>query len=281
MIAEFEKDAENAIVIQDIIKHINVFKGKELTTLLIGLSIGILTKNTQTIMTQTRNLMNDYQFSIDSFRLYLASILPYHEMELSFADPPSQKFMLRQVKAFDSLIDQRKENIPGSATVTRTNVDTSKQHFLINYIYASYLFTNKSYYSALIYLLKLYHSYPNNPDLLFLLALANLHRSLQRKTLNTNFQILQGFTFLMEYIKTKDQNDPYNKIEAYYNIARSFNLLGLDHIAIGYYEKVLGFEIDDPEYDLKMEAAYNLYTIYNMNRNYKQAEAIMNKYLVV
>jgi general transcription factor 3C polypeptide 3 (transcription factor C subunit 4) len=281
LIAEFEQDAENAIVIQDIIKHIIVFKGKELATMLVGLSIGVLTKNTQIVMTQTRNLMNEYQFSIDSFRLYLASLIPYHEMELTFADPPSQKFMLRQVKAFDSLTDDKRENVTGRATITKTNVDTSKQHFLINYIYGSYLFTNKSYYSALIYLLKLYHTYPNNPDLLFLLALTNLHRSIQRKTLNTSFQILQGFTFLLEYIKTKDQNDPYNKMEAYYNIGRSFNFLGLDHLAIGFYERVLEIEVDDSKYDLKMEAAHNLYTIYNINRNYKQAEDIMNKYLVV
>lgn len=281
LIAEFEKDSENAIAIQDIIKQINVFKGKELTTQLVGLSIGVIAEDTQIIMTQTRNLMNDYQFSIDSFKLYLAAIVTTCEMESSYADPPSQKFMLRQVKAFDSLKDVSKENIPGRATITRTNVDTTKDHFLINFIYASYLFTNKSYYSTLIYLLKLYYKYPNNPDLLFLLALAHLHRSVQRKTLNTNFQVLQGFTFLVEYANTKDLNDPYNQMEVYYNIGRSFNLLGLDHIAIGFYEKVLAIEVEDSRYDLKKEAAHNLYTIYNINRNYKEAEAIMDKYLVV
>lgn len=282
LIAEFEQDTENAISIQEIIKQINVFKEKELTTQLIGLSIGILTHDTQLIMNQTRNLMNDYQFAIDSLKLYLASVITTDEMEQSFADPPSQKFMLRQIKAFDSIKENNdKENVSGKATVTRKNVDSSKEHFLINYIYASYLFTNKSYYSALIYLLRLYHTYPNNPDLLFLLALANFQRSVQRKTLNTNFQILQGLTFLLEYIKARDQNDPYIQMETYYNLGRSFNLLGLDHIAIEFYEKVLKIEVEDSAYDLKMEAAHNLYTIYNLNRNFRQAEAIMEKYLVV
>lgn len=281
LIAEFEKDTENAIGIQDIIKQVNVFKGKELTTQLVGLSIGILTQDTPLIMMQTRNLMNDYQFAIDSLRLYLASMVTTYEMEESFADPPSQKFMLRQIKAFDSLKDESKENVAGKATVTRKNVDITKDHFLINYIYASYLFTNKSYYSALIYLLKLYHTYPDNPDLLFLLALANLHRSVQRKTLNTNFQILQGMTFMLEYIKAKDQSNPYNVMEAYYNLGRSFNLLGLDHIAIGFYEKVLDIEVEDPAYDLKREAAHNLCTIYNLNKNFRQAELIMDQYLVI
>lgn len=281
LIAEFERDGESAFMIQDIIKQVNVFKENELTTQLVGLSIGVMTKDASVIMTQTRNIMNDYQFSIDSFRLYLASIVPTVQMEGLYADPPSQKFMLRQVKAFDSLKDESKENITGKATITKTNVDTTKDHFLVNYVYASYLFTNKSYYSTLIYLLKLYKTYPNNPDLLFLLALANLHRSIQRKTFNTNFQILQGLTYLFEYIQTKDQNDPYNKMEAFYNIGRSFSLIGLDHLAIGFYENVLEIEVDDPTYDLKKEAAYNLYMIYNINKNFKQAELIMNKYLVI
>lgn len=281
LIAEYEKDAETAIVIQDIIKQANVFRGRELEIQLVGLSIGVVCQDTSIIMGQTRNLMNDYQFSVDAFRLYLASMITNYDMAESFADSPSQKFMLRQVKAFDSLRDESKESIPGKATVTRTNVDLSKDHFLVNYTYAAYLFTNKSYYSALIYLLKLYQTFPDNPDLLFLIALSNLHRSIQRKTLNTSFQILQGLTYLLEWIKTKDQNDPYHRMEAYYNVGRSFNLLGLDHLAIGFYEKVMQIEVDDPAYDLKMEAAHNLYSIYNMNKNYLQAEVIMNKYLVI
>lgn len=282
LIAEFENDTETATSIQEIIKQVNVFKGKELTTQLVGLSIAVLTQDVPMIMLQTRNLMNDYQFTIDSLRLYLASMITTDEMGQSFADPPSQKFMLRQIKAFDSLKDDNiKENVSGKATVTNKNVDSTKDHFLINYIYAAYLFTNKSYYSALIYLLKLYHTYPNNPDLIFLLAITNFQRSVQRKTLNTNFQILQGLTFLLEYIKIKDITDPYNKMEAYYNLGRSFNLLGLDHIAIGFYEKVLAINVEDSSYDLKMEAAHNLYTIYNLNKNYRQAEEIMDKYLVI
>lgn len=281
LIAEFEHDTETAMVIQDFLRQAAVFKGKELETQLVGLSIGVLSQDTSIIMGQTRNIMNDYQFSVDSFRLYLASMIPNLELAETFADSPSQKFMLRQVKAFDYLKDESKENIAGKVTVTRTNVDLSKDHFLVNYTYAAYLFTNKSYYSALIYLLKLYQTYPDNPDLLFLMALSHLHRSIQRKTLNTGFQILQGLTYLLEWTKTKDLSDPYSRMEAFYNVGRSFNLLGLDHLAIGFYEKVLEIEVDDPAYDLKMEAAHNLYSIYCMNKNFLQAEAIMEKYLVI
>lgn len=280
-IAEFENDIENSSAIFEIIKQVNVFKGNELATSLIGLSIGILTSNTSFISTQTRNIMNDHQFAIDGLRLYLSSIITTYQMEMEYADAPSQKFMLRQIKAFDYLKSDDKDNVVGKANITKTNVDVTKEHFLINYIYASYLFTNKSYYSAIIYLLKLYQVYPNNPDLLLLLALSNFHRSVQRKTLNTSFQILQGLTFLVEYIKSKDQNDIYNQMEAFYNVGRSFHLLGLDHLATKFYERVLEIEVDDPSYDLKWEAAHNLCIIYNLNQNYKEAEKIMDKYLVI
>lgn len=281
LVAEFEKDTETATSVEEIIRHAIVFKEKELTTRLVGLSVGLLTQDSQIIMNQTRGLMNEYQFASDSFRLYLASFIPNSEMEQKYADAPSQKFLLRQIKAFDYLKDPGNDAIVGKATITKTNVDLSKDHFTLNYIYASYLFMNKSYTSALVYLMKLYYSYPNNPELLFLLSLANLHRSVQRKTLNSSFQVLQGLSYMMEYIKTKDQSDPYYRMEALYNLGRYFNLLGLDHIAVVFYGRVLNIEVDDSAYDLKKEAAHNLYTIYNLNGNHAQAEAIMDEYLVI
>lgn len=282
MIAEFEQDAEGAIVIQDITRQINVFKGNQLTTQLVGLSIAILAKDDALILSQSRSFMNDYQFALDSFRLYLSSCSPNLVMEEYFADPPSQKFLLRQIKSFDSLKQgSGTETAVGKANVTKTNVDTSKDHFFTNYVYASYLFTNRSYYSALVYLIKLYQNYNKNPQLLFLLSLSNLYRSVQRKTLHTNFQILQGLTFMSEYIQTKDMTNPYNQMEGYYNLGRCFNMLGLDTIAIELYKRVLQIKVDDPRYDLKWEAAHNLYTIYNLNQCFEMAEEVMNEYLVI
>lgn len=282
MIAEFEQDSEGAIVIQDITKQINVFKGKNLTTQLVGLSIAILANDESLILSQSRTFMNDYQFALDSFRLYLSSCAPSLIMEESFADPPSQKFLLRQIKSFDSLMNgQGNEVTAGKANVTNTNIDISKDHFFTNYVYASYLFTNRSYYSALVYLIKLYQNYNKNPQLLFLLSLSHLYRSVQRKTLNTNFQILQGLTYMNEYIQTKDLSDPYNQMESYYNLGRCFNMLGLDSIAIELYKRVLEIKVEDPRFDLKWEAAHNLYTIYNLNLSFELAEQVMNEYLVI
>ncbi|QPG74017.1 hypothetical protein FOA43_001334 [Brettanomyces nanus] len=279
MIAQYEKDVDSAMTILDIAKHINVFKEQELTTTLVGLSVGLLTKDRDLVQNQVRTLMNDYQFCPTILKVFLASYVPDACNSSHYADPSTQKYILRQVKAYDSLKEGKE--VSGMAAITNKNVDLTKNHPLLNYIYASFLYFNKSYYSSLAYCLKLYHDFDKDPSLLFLLALSNLNRSTQRKTLNTNFQILQGLTFLFEYVELKDFDDPYQKMEALYNVGRAFHQLGLDNIAINFYEKVLSILVDEEAYDLKRETAYNLYIIYNIHQNFRLAEEIMNKYLVV
>ncbi|GMM27820.1 transcription factor TFIIIC subunit [Martiniozyma asiatica (nom. inval.)] len=296
MIAEFEKDAEGAITIQDITRQIVVFKNHELSTQLVGLSIAILAKDDLLILNQSRQFMNDYQFALDSFRLYLSACQPSLVMEEYFADPPSQKFLLRQIKAFDSIREAPLKNHTshtlGKAAITKTNVSTETPHFFTNYVYASYLFTNRSYYSAIVYLIKLYKHFDDNPELLFLLALSNLYRSVQRKTLNTSFQILQGFTYLQEWMQAKEKAakgkgrklDGYDHMENYYNIGRAFHMLGLDHLAVSLYEKCLqvGENMQvDKRWDLRKEAAHNLICIYSGSGNWEESEKLMEKYLVI
>ncbi|GMG25830.1 unnamed protein product [Ambrosiozyma monospora] len=102
-----------------------------------------------------------------------------------------------------------------------------------------------------------------------------------RQTLNTNFQILQGLTYMLEYAKKKDLTKPHYQMEVNYNMGRCFNLIGLDTLAVRFYEKVLEIEPIESRFDLRKEAAYNLWIIYNSNRNHKLAEEIMDKYLVI
>lgn len=280
MISKYDGDVESATSILGIARHINVFQKMELTTTLVGLSVGLIVSDHNMIQDQLRALMNDYQFSPTVLKTFLASYVPDSYNSEHYADASTQKYILRQVKAYDSLREGGKP-ISGMAAITNHNVDLEHSHPLLNYIYASFLYLNKSYYSSLLYCLKLYSDFNNDPSLLLLLALSNLNRSTQRKTLNTNFQILQGFTFLFEYTKLKDMSDPYQKMETLYNVGRAFHQLGLDNIAIDFYQIVLDIEVEDERYDLKKESAYNLYMIYNIHHNFEYAEEIMNKYLVV
>lgn len=143
------------------------------------------------------------------------------------------------------------------------------------------------------------------------LAIANIHRALQRQTLNRHSQILQGFSYLLEYrdARTEDAH-VINKMleqdesgdgdvemtgsdkpeqplwevqEVHYNIGRAFHGLGLFSLAAHHYTKVLEEfpTTEDFEYDLRYQAAYNLQAIYTVSGNFKLARDIADQYLVI
>ncbi|KAH3671064.1 hypothetical protein OGAPHI_000775 [Ogataea philodendri] len=277
MISEYESNVEDALSVQEIARHINVFKKKELTITLGGLSVGFITNDVSVIMNHLRILMNDYQFSIPALKTFLAACKPTELFYHPYVDAPNQKYILRQIKTHDSLKEGR--DISGMAAITNTNVDTTKFHPLLNYVYSTFLYVNKSYTAALTYSFKIYRDYCNDPSLVFLMALSNLHRSMQRQTINKNFQIIQGLTFMLEYAELRRSQGGYD-MEINYNLGRTFNLLGLNTLALQFYEKVLELDDDEP-YDLKYEAAYNSYLIYSYDGNFELAEQVMEKYLCV
>ncbi|KAG7816932.1 hypothetical protein KL928_004396 [Ogataea angusta] len=278
MISEYERNVEDALSIHEIARHINVFKKKELTITLLGLSVGFITNEVSVIMNHLRMLMNDYQFSVPALKTFLAACKPTELFYHPYVDAPNQKYILRQIKTHDSLKEKR--DISGMAAITNTNVDTDKFHPLLNYIYSTFLYMNKSYTAALTYSLKIYRDYYNDPSLVFLMGLANLHRSMQRQTINKNFQIIQGLSFMLEYAQLRRAGGGY-EMEINYNLGRTFNLLGLNTLALQFYEQVLLLDEPDDAYNLKYEAAYNSYLIYCYNGNFKLAEELMDKYLCV
>lgn len=112
--------------------------------------------------------------------------------------------------------------------------------------------------------------------------------------------------FIFEYAKLSNHNQ-----EAEYNIGRAFHLLGLTHLAVPHYEKVLSMKrnydgriqkrpVEDvykwplteeeeeeleqqleDEFDLKSEAAYNLHLIYITSGSMSLAQILMIKYCSV
>jgi len=97
--------------------------------------------------------------------------------------------------------------------------------------------------------------------------------------------LLQGISYLLEYKESREKGATiYEKQEIEYNFGRLFHMLGLPTLAIHHYTKVLGYHddlIDDPTYDMLMEAAYNLSLIYTINGNTALAHSIYDKYLTI
>lgn len=161
-------------------------------------------------------------------------------------------------------------------------------------------------------MIRAYKIAPKEPLILLSLGIVNIHRALQRQTLNRHSQILQGFSYLLEYrdVRTEDarvinrmlqeedsvaedvimggtgeeNSAPLWELqEVHFNIGRSFHTLGLFSLAAHHYTKVLeDFPLTaDFEYDLRYHAAYNLQSIYSISGNFKLSRSIVDKYLVI
>lgn len=72
------------------------------------------------------------------------------------------------------------------------------------------------------------------------LGLAYSHYALKRQSINRQFLILQGLTFMSNYIEVCQQNGHGSSTaEMYYNIGRLHHLFGIASIAMKYYSQAI------------------------------------------
>ncbi|KAJ1549965.1 transcription factor TFIIIC subunit tfc4, partial [Nowakowskiella sp. JEL0078] len=133
--------------------------------------------------------------------------------------------------------------------------------------------------------LRAYNKAPDDPMINLALGIAHIHRAMQRQTENRHLQVVQGFTFLFRYRDLRSYN-----LESSFNIARAFHHIGLSHLAIPFYEEVLGLHVTDgrrkmsviglpeEEQSLKREAAYNLSMFYMSVGSTFLAEKLLRDY---
>ena len=110
---------------------------------------------------------------------------------------------MRQIKGADSVIQQKP--IKGAVSLTKEHKFKDMSAILLT-LYGNMHLLTKSYNSSLSYLLRAYKIAPKEPLILLSLGIANIHRALQRQSLNRHSQILQGFSYLLEYrdVRTED-----------------------------------------------------------------------------
>ncbi|CCI40008.1 unnamed protein product [Albugo candida] len=117
-----------------------------------------------------------------------------------------------------------------------------------------------------------------NPLVLFCLGMAFLAASMQRTIKDRQHTVAKAFALLQQYQKIRtaesdeNGNTPsgidtiYRRLECWYNLGRAHHQLGLFHLAIAMYERVLRTCEEakqiPAEYDLARETAYNLSLIY-------------------
>ncbi len=202
----------------------------------------------------------------------------------AYAQAAVQKAFQRLVRMLDS-------------KAKKTAADSHDHHAVLLCLYGHILLAARSYSSAISTYLKAYSLADTDPLVNMSLGIAFLHRAMNRQTDNRHLQIVQGFTFLFKYFDHKGGNE-----EACYNIGRAFHQIGkfgslpfrlasfadlvssqigLFHLAIPYYEKVLAFEHPPNVESHKREAAYNLCGIYMATGAAPLAHMVMRDHCVV
>jgi general transcription factor 3C polypeptide 3 (transcription factor C subunit 4) len=222
-----------------------------------------------------------HQFHDDEYRLYGALLTSGNRAIDFYNSNNNQKYVLRQVKALDSIV--KNKAIVGQARVVDQNVQIDKENPLLLSLYAHIMLVGRSYVPAINYLSGALLLAPKDPVLLLSTGVAHIHRAIQRQTTNRHLQIVQGLSYLMQYYEIRCKQGPGQTMEAEFNIGRTFQTLSLPSLATSYYHRVLDTpeENIDPVYDLRYEAAYNLHLIYTVSGNGKLARHIIDKYVTI
>ncbi|KAF4975109.1 hypothetical protein FZEAL_8057 [Fusarium zealandicum] len=194
----------------------------------------IYTSDEEKCVATARQLMREGAMS-DSYRMFaLLSNLCQSPVSW-YTSGPAQKYLLRQIKAMD---DAHTENESRSASNGGTEAALDA---CVLMLYGHILFTSTSYTYALGYFLRSRALDPDNHMVNLSLGLAYVHYGLKRQSTNRQYLLLQGQSFLSRYAELgsldKDQNSSYTKAEAYYNIGRLYQLLGINYLALEYYSK--------------------------------------------
>ncbi|KAI9678836.1 MAG: transcription factor TFIIIC subunit tfc4 [Caeruleum heppii] len=251
----------------------------------------------KTICATVRWFMKEYQFTTDVYRLFAALNRLCDSGLTWYGSGASQKFVLRQIKAMDySLVsDEHRRKFFGEKG-SYTAKDSQGNLFIndemdvgLLMLYAQMLCMGGSYFNAFNYFFRASELDPTNPMIKLFLAISYMHVALKRQSDNRHYLIMQGFTFIFEYYNLrKASSNLIEQQEAEYNVGRCLHLLGLMHLALPYYHRVLdlskqieGSDAPAPIEDFALDAAYNLRTHYVMVGNMDMAKAITEDLLVL
>ncbi|KAM6332602.1 general transcription factor 3C polypeptide 3 isoform 3-T3 [Podargus strigoides] len=143
-------------------------------------------------------------------------------------------------------------------------------------------FVSGSFKHALGQYVQAFRANPAEPLYSLCIGLTFIHMASQKYVLKRHALLVQGFSFLHRYL---DLRGPCQ--ESFYNLGRGLHQLGLLHLAIHYYQKVLelppltleGIETDQT--DLRRDTAFNLSLIYQSSGNTRMAQKMLYTYAVV
>lgn len=243
------------------------------------------------------------------------------------------KFMLRQIKAMDFTLPENSSKPQPRQSIWKERAALSTKDesgepipaeeldIALLVLYGHILYSGNSFYPALNYFFRAYALDDKNPVVLLSIGLCFIHHSLKRQAENRHYLIMQGLSFMDEYRRVREAAGTLlqERQEMEFNFARVWHGLGLLHLAVHGYQKVLdlGKEIQEEDQqlvenhagdtdgndvvmgetgtaldastkgskrfveDFSSEAAYALQCIYVLSGDSKTAKGITDQWLIV
>jgi general transcription factor 3C polypeptide 3 (transcription factor C subunit 4) len=139
------------------------------------------------------------------------------------------------------------------------------------------------------YFFRAYALDPENAMIQLYIALGYIHYGLKRQSSNRHYLVMQGFAFLFKYYDKRSKSElRVERQEAEYNMGRAYQILGLSHLAIPYYERSLELSSTNRKEpctteieDFASHAAYALQSIWAVNGQVELARAVTEDWLVL
>lgn len=228
----------------------------------------------ETCVAVARYFMRDYRPGTDAYRMFAAMCRVCQTPVSWYTSGPAQKFILRQIKTMDNIH-------------TRTRGEIGLDVCLLT-IYGHILFSTTSYVYALSYFARAASLDPGNELVNLSTGLAYLHYALKRQATNRQYLLVQAFAFLMRYYgdRLAGARGMGERMEAHFNVARAYSLVGLGNLAVVYYRRVLeeaAGEVGSAvgREDLVVEAAYNVRTMCYLLGDVEGARAVTERWMVL
>lgn len=168
------------------------------------------------------------------------------------------KFMLRQVKALDyslphdptasvsTPLRRTRQSVFGDrAAISRDELGETvlpeEMDVALLVLYGHILYSGNSFYPALNYFFRAYALDDENPAVLLSIALCYINHSMKRQSENRHYLIMQGLSFMQEYRRVREKEGTLiqERQEMEFNFARVYHSLGLAHLAVEGYKRVL------------------------------------------
>ncbi|KAF2166344.1 hypothetical protein M409DRAFT_66790 [Zasmidium cellare ATCC 36951] len=298
-------------IVKDVLFGANVFfqdDNIQWTSYAVGLYCGFTFNDSEYLIGLARQIVVKNNFRGGMAFQLLAAVNRFAFGNNWFSAGPTQKFMLRMVKQFDFMVmpqevrDKHDWSIHKNALTDRLKKLAHEKPELdagILLMYGHMVAVANHSHSALPYYYRALALQPENICVNLSIAVMWIQNSMKRQTENRQFGITQGLTFLYRYYDLRVASGKVCHLqEAEYNVARTWHQLGLTHLALPAYERVLGLseevnkerldsmengeetgEVDGEDY--ATEAAYAVQNIYAVAGNMEAARRVTEQWLVI